>query len=133
MLTLQKEVLVRKRMEILVRSLQEVSEYYEQVKFSNRIYNYREIAEMVMEYTGWNWDSITLKRKKDGAFRRGIIDLIATTNGCTLNNCAQATFRDHTTVMHSLRAIEDRLDTDRLTRNLLGEIMKYLKEREEFQ
>lgn len=123
---------MRKQKEILVRSLQNVSEYYEQVHFTNEKYTYREICELVIEYTGWTWESISAKRKKGGSFKRGIIDLIATSNGCTINDCAKTIPRDHSTVMHSLNTIEDRLDTEVVTRRFLGEIMKYLKEGEEF-
>lgn len=107
----------------------EVSEYYDIAHFTDSKIDFETVKELILDATGWT-DKATFGkvRKVEAVFRRGIIDLIANCNGVTLMECAKKTWREHTTVMHSLRNIEDRLDTDMYARTTLREIMAYIKE-----
>lgn len=110
--------------------LNDESQYSKEVQFpKKRKFSYKEIAEMVLEVTEWDWEATFNKsRREEVTFRRGIIDLIATENGCTLTECGRSSNRDHTTVIHSLHAVEGRLDIDMYARKLLKEIMIYILE-----
>ena len=120
---------MRKQKEVLIRTVKEVSEYQEVAHFTDNKVNFETIAELIFDATGWT-DKATFGkvRQVEAVFRRGIIDLIANCNGITLLECAKKTWREHTTVMHSLRNIEDRLDTDMYARTTLREIMAYIRE-----
>ena len=112
-----------------MKVIKEVSEYQDEVRFADGNVPFKEISELVLEANGWGEKgTFTRKRKDELVFRRGIVDLIATCNGCTISECARCTDRDHTTVIKSLRSIEDRLDTDMYARKILRETMQYIRE-----
>lgn len=120
---------MRKEKEVLVRSLREVSEYHDIAHFTYDKLDFNILVELIFDATGWTHKTTFLKsRRLECVFRRGIIDLIATCNGISINECAKKTWREHTTVLHSLNNIEDRLDTDMYARTTLREIMAYIKE-----
>lgn len=107
----------------------EVSEYYDIAHFTDETIDFDTIMQLVFDATGWTTKTTYVPvRKLEAVFRRGIVDLIANCNNIKLMECAKATWRDHTTVIHSLKSIEDRLDTDMYARTTLREIMEYIKE-----
>lgn len=119
---------MRKQKEVLVRTLQDVSEYDQMVQVPYKLPT-GQLVEKILEITGWDGRRIFSKSKvKELVFRRGIIDLIVTSNGCSIYQCAKDTRRDHTTVIHSLRSIENQLDEDRYSRRVLGEIVALIRE-----
>jgi len=124
---------MRQRKEVILKVKErEVSEYEDMCLFWRGV-PFEVLLQMVLDSTGWDRESIFSKSRKDEkVFRRGILDLIATSNGVTIYQCAKETGRDHTTVIHSLRSIENRLDTDFHARNVLREILSYLRENKEF-
>lgn len=101
------------------------------------------IVKLVFDITNWKWKETyiaspyetskgTIKlgiRNKEKVFRRGVIDYICVNNGVTLTACANNGMgRDHTTVINSLRILEDRLDTDVYYQKFFREIAQYVKE-----
>lgn len=117
------------RRERLVSTVKEVSEYYDVAHFTDEKIDFDTIMQLVFDATGWTHKTTYVPvRKVEAVFRRGIIDLIANCNSVKLIECARATWRDATTVINSLRSIEDRLDTDMYARSTLREIMEYIKE-----
>lgn len=100
-----------------------------------------QIIKMVFDFTKWKWaDTFTSatpgsrainkagNRTTEKIYRRGLIDYLATNNGCTLSSISIFTNRgDHTTIMNSVRKFEDRLETDSYARQSFMEITDFCK------
>lgn len=122
---------MRQRREVVLRIQKEVSEYADLCKIGEEKISPEVLIKMMKDATGWV-SVINKGRRRENIFKRGIFDLLATSNGCTISECARATDREHTTVMNSLRSIEDTLDTDMNSRNALREIVNYIKENKDY-
>lgn len=87
------------------------------------------IFKVLSDYTGWIKSETYLRSQtEEKVFRRGIIDFIAVNNGVNYSECARLTKRDHTTVIHSVRQFENRLDTELHVRRYFYEAVRYIKE-----
>lgn len=90
---------------------------------------YWKIVRTICDMTGWSKKDIFTKgRNEERIFRRALIDFLAVKNGCSYNQCARLTKRDHTTVLHSVTKFENRLETETHTRLFFSEVVKYLRE-----
>lgn len=90
---------------------------------------YWKLFKVISDLTGWEKkETFTRSRKEEVIFRRGLIDFIAINNGCTYTQCARETNRDHTTVMHSVRTFENKLNLETGAKAILKEVIKYLRE-----
>lgn len=115
---------MRRLTPVIVVMEKELSDYHEICSYSDKAVDFQEVVDMVLDITGWTKEDIfSTKRSDEAVVRRGIIDLIATCNGVSLLECGKTSKRDHTTIINSLKSIENRLDTEKEYRNLLKEIM----------
>jgi len=101
--------------------------------------NFWAIVKVVFDATGWTYKGTypkysTVRGRPKGdtteaAFRRAMIDYIASNNGVQMLLIAKETGRDnHTSILSSIASFEARLDTEHTTQKLFGEIMEYIKE-----
>lgn len=102
---------------------------WESAAFIHNGIGFWKIVKIVFDFTGWiKGDTFSRIRKEEKIFRRGLIDFIAVSNGCSYNSCARFTNRDHTTVLSSVSNFENRLETELHTRRYFYEIMRYIKD-----
>jgi chromosomal replication initiation ATPase DnaA len=88
-----------------------------------------EVILMVTAKTGWTHAKIyDGYRTEEVLYRRGLIDYIAINNGETLINCALHGIRHHTTVIHSLKKFEERLETEGYVRQAFSEIINFCRD-----
>lgn len=112
-----------------VRAKREASRY-EDISKLEGLWDIEDIITAVCEKFGCSRTQLFNRlRNEESVFRRGVLDLICTSNDWGVTYVAGITRRHHTTVINSLEAIERRLDDDRSARNVLREVVTYLNER----
>jgi len=96
--------------------------------FTERV-EYWKLVRVIFDLTGWGKSKTFSKcRQKEYVFRRELIDYIAVKNGCSYNQCARLTDRDHTTVINSVSNFESRLNTSTEVKVFFTEVMEYIRE-----
>lgn len=105
----------------------ECSQWEAMANFTEKA-DFWKLVKVIFDLTGWTKKGTFGKgRLQERVFRRGLIDFVAVHNGCAYNQCARLTDRDHTSVIHSVRKFEERLETETHTRAFFKEVMDYIR------
>ena len=107
-------------------AIYKVDKYKASANFTDKI-DFWKVVKMIFDATDWDKKSTFSKSRNSSiVFRRNIIDFIATANGCSLLSIGRFTGRDHTTVMHSIATMKDKLDVNMESRMIFSEIMEFI-------
>lgn len=89
------------------------------------------LVKMICDFTGWVKEDLFSKAKgsrgDSKTFARSLIYFTAVNNGCSYNDCAKMTNRDHSVVISSVNTFENRLDTEIHTKKFFYEVTEFLK------